>query len=384
MKDHKVSSPIVLKEVADDAHNYKALPSPTGAYPYRLDVTDIIAVDDDRHSEKITFHMLGDTGSLRYSEFQAVVADTLNEQSDRARFPEDAPAFLYHLGDIVYNHGEASAYPKQFLKPYERYGAPIFAIAGNHDGDINPESAVPYQSLEAFMDVFCDSERRAIGFGDGSKRESMVQPNVYWTMETPLFRIIGLYANVLKHGAIDDEQRAWFIEELRHAKLYADEQAILLCIHHAPYSADTNHGSSVKMIDFLEQAFEEADCRPDAVFSGHVHNYQRFSRHYPDGQVVPFIVAGAGGYVDLHSVATVNEPRVAPLAIPVGEVTLDNYCQDRYGFLKVGVERVAEELSVSIEYYVLPASIPTDGKSVIPSLFDKHTLALQRTLNSGS
>jgi hypothetical protein len=30
-------------------------------------------------------------------------------------------------------------------------------------------------------------------------------------------------------------------------------------------------------------------------FSGYVHNYQRFSRTV-DGQMVPYIVAGAGGY----------------------------------------------------------------------------------------
>src|SRR5690606_26244584 len=118
--------------------------------------------------------------------------------------PDAQPTFLFHLGDIVYNYGEANEYPAQFLKPYKNYPAPIFAIAGNHDGDINPNASSPYQSLDAFMDVFCDTHSRAITYDSGVNRQSVIQPNVYWTLETPLARFIGLYANVTKHGTITD------------------------------------------------------------------------------------------------------------------------------------------------------------------------------------
>lgn len=380
MKSNKVSTAVVLNEISDDLHNFKMLPEPTGEYPYRLALERVIGSEVDAMRTKMSFHMLGDTGSLRHSDFQAVVANVLNDQSDRELYKEDTPAFLYHLGDIVYNHGEAKAYPKQFLKPYERYGAPIFAIAGNHDGDINPESDVPYQSLEAFMDVFCDTERRVIGFGEGSKRESMIQPHVYWTLETPLARIIGLYPNILKHGAIDAEQERWFIDELRHARDFAEEQAIIVCIHHAPYSADTNHGSSKRMIDFLDRAFEEAQVKPDAVFSGHVHNYQRFTRSYADGSSVPFVVAGAGGYVDLHKVATKDEPTVKPLLLDEGDVLLQAFCENRYGFLKLNVQRAAEGLSITGEYYVLPEQIDEKVARVEPELFDKFVVPINRSI----
>ncbi|WDF67271.1 metallophosphoesterase [Sphingobacterium oryzagri] len=378
MKNRKIATAVVLQDVPDDAHNFKKLPEPTGAYPYRLALERVIGSEIDMLQEKMSFHMLGDTGSLRHSAFQAVVANVLNEQSDRQLYPEDSPTFLYHLGDIVYNHGEAKAYPKQFLKPYERYGAPIFAIAGNHDGDINPESEVSYQSLEAFMDVFCDTERRPIGFGEGSQRQSMIQPNVYWTLETPLARIIGLYPNVLKHGALDEEQRRWFVDELIYAKEMAEEQAIIVCIHHAPYSADTNHGSSVAMVNFLDQAFAEAGVKPDAVFSGHVHNYQRFLRRYADGSQVPFVVAGAGGYVDLHTVADVDDTHVQKLDLPTGSVTLEAYCENRYGFLKLAVQRTVDGLSIIGEYYTLPEQIEDGDKSVKPELFDRFMVPVNR------
>lgn len=379
MMDNRFRTAVVLKEIADDAHNFKALPEPSGCFPYRLQLEAVLGDDVAAWSDKISFHMLGDTGSPRYSSFQAVVAEVLNEQSNREVYAEDTPAFLYHLGDIVYNHGEAKEYPKQFLGPYERYEAPIFAIAGNHDGDINPESAVPYQSLEAFMDVFCDTERRPIGFGEGSKRKSMIQPNVYWTLETPVARIIGLYPNVIKHGAIDAEQRAWFIEELRHAQAHREQQAVVLCIHHAPFSADTNHGSSEKMIDFLDSAFEESGMRPDIVFSGHVHNYQRFERTYADGQVVPFIVAGAGGYVDLHQVAHKSEARVEALSVADGSVQLAAFCEDHYGFLKVDVQRTAEGFLMDVAYYILPKDVE-EAKNIGASLFEQVSVPINRDL----
>ncbi|KGE13039.1 metallophosphoesterase family protein [Sphingobacterium deserti] len=377
MKENRVKSAVILKETVDDSHKFRPLPVATGSYPYRLRLDDVLDDAADAFQDKISFHMLGDTGSPRYSAFQAVVAHVLNGQSNRELHAENTPAFLYHLGDIVYNHGEASAYPDQFLKPYERYEAPIFAIAGNHDGDINPESKVPYKSLAAFMDVFCDTERRPIDFAGGTTRKSMIQPHVYWTLETPTARFIGLYPNTPKHGEIDAEQRDWFINELRHADTCRSEQAIIVCIHHAPFSADTNHGSSEKMIDFLESAFLEANARPDIVFSGHVHNYQRFSRSYTDGQTVPFIVAGAGGYVDLHSVATTDDDFVKEMPVTEGTVSLESFCEDRYGFLKVSVERAPEGLLLHGEYYILPETAE-DLQRVEASLFDRFSVIINR------
>jgi predicted phosphodiesterase len=61
--------------------------------------------------------------------------------------------FFCHLGDIVYLYGERAHYRAQFFEPYAGYGAPIMAIAGNHDGDVEPGSGVP--SLDAFAGQFC-------------------------------------------------------------------------------------------------------------------------------------------------------------------------------------------------------------------------------------
>lgn len=375
--DHKYDTAVQIKNLPKGIPVFRPLPQPRWPYPYRLDINTVLGDETELLHDKMSFHMLGDTGSLRHSDFQSVVANTLNNQSNKILTANKSPAFLYHLGDIVYNHGEASAYPKQFLQPYENYEAPIFAIPGNHDGDINPDSPISYQSLAPFMEVFCGTERRTIDFGEGSRRQSMMQPNVYWTLETPLVRFIGLYSNIPKHGWIGEEQREWFIEELRYAKQHAEEQAVIVCIHHAPFSADTNHGSSKPMIEFLEGAFAEADMKPDAVFSGHVHNYQRFSRVYGDGTIVPFIVAGAGGYVDLHTIADRDDPSFEAFPVENGHAKLEAFCDDHFGFLKMAVEKTSEGLTLFGEYYMIPKDAIGKEK-VEPELFERFEFPLSR------
>lgn len=353
----KRTTPVFLNHLVDDSHRAKPLPHPTGTYPYRLNIREVLGDVSWFLKQRMSFHMVGDTGSFRHSAFQSRIASVLAQQANENPSTSERPAFLFHLGDVVYNHGEASEYPKQFFAPYEDYPAPIFAIVGNHDGDINPDSDLIYQSLDTFMDVFCDTYRRKIRFSGGSKRLSMIQPNVYWTLETPLARFIGLYANVTKHGIISAEQQEWFIEELKSADRYRPDQALIVCLHHAPYSADTNHGSSPAMIAFLENAYKEADVRPDIVFSGHVHNYQRFTKIYEDGSSVPYVVAGAGGYADLHPIATISDPRVSPLDIDVHKVRMENFCDDRFGFLKVSIEKDREDLLLIGEYYTMGPDI---------------------------
>jgi len=376
MMNAKRTGPVFLRDVVNDSHLFKPLPRPMGVYPYRLDVRNVIGEVTWFLRERMSFHMVGDTGSARQSAFQHLVASALAQQAKEGVSASEKPAFLFHLGDIVYNHGEAHEYPKQFLGPYEDYPSPIFAIAGNHDGDINPSSELVYQSLDAFMDVFCDTYPRKILFGRGSGRPSMVQPHVYWTLITPLARFIGLYANVTKHGVIAADQREWFIEELRHADLHRPDQAIVVCVHHAPYSADTNHGSSLAMIAFLEDAFQAAEVKPDIVFSGHVHNYQRFSKHYDDGTVVPYVVAGAGGYADLHAVASPGDFRVEDTHPALQGVRLENYCDDHFGFLQIGVEKMETGLQLVGNYYTLQPDAARQGVADV-ALFEQFVIPIR-------
>ena len=341
----KFSKPVFKKDVPDDTFKYLPAPKPSGKFPYHLDLESI---------DKLAFHMVGDTGSIRTPDFQKLVVGEMVKQFEAAEKTGYEPQFLFHLGDVVYNHGEASQYQRQFFEPYQKYPGPIFAIPGNHDSDVNPDSRVRYNSLDAFTTVFCDTERRTVSFSGNAARKSMVQPNVYWTLLTPLANIIGLYSNVTKFGVVTDEQRQWLAHELKRADSERPEKAVILCLHHSPYSADINHGSSMPMIGLLEGVFEETGIYPDIVFSGHVHNYQRFTRHYKGGRVLPFIVAGSGGYDELHPVAYTNDYRFTSNLPEFEGINLENSCDTKHGFLKVLLERTEEGMTITVEFYTLP------------------------------
>jgi len=344
----KYDQPIIKLNQPDDNYKIQPLPVPIGSYPYHLELEKLMTVSHD----KFSFHMVGDTGGVLDPNSQQKIAAQMHEQFAQ-HSTTDQPAFLYHLGDVVYHYGEAEHYEKQFFKPYQEYPRPIFAIAGNHDSDVNPNNPVPYRSLDAFSAVFCDTESRNIDFIKNKQRKSMVQPNIYWTLQTPLANIIGLHSNVPKYGFVGEDQRKWFVEELKAAAKERPGKLIIVCIHHAPYSADINHGSSLAMVTFLEDAFKDSGVRPDSIFSGHVHNYQRFHKTYPDEKILPFIVCGAGGFDELHALATIDDPAYTPGHPLLDNVHLQNYCDSKHGFLKVTLERKATGIALSGEYFVL-------------------------------
>ena len=93
------------------------------------------------------------------------------------------------------------------------------------------------------MKVFCDVESRPVIFSQGASRNSIeIQANVYWTLETPLANIIGLYSNVTKFGIITEEQgKLVFQMNCGMPDFQRPAKALIVCEHHAPYSADTNH-----------------------------------------------------------------------------------------------------------------------------------------------
>jgi len=324
-------------------------------------------------STALVFNMVGDTGGLKSPNFQQQIAEQMGKQTQDPAYPSQ---FLYHLGDIVYHFGEREQYETQFFKPYSSYPAPIYAIAGNHDADVNLHNRVPYKSLDPFRTVFCDPRPGDHYFSDQVTRKNQHQPNVYWTLNTALATIIGLYSNVPKYGYIGEEQQDWFLKELISAGKMQEEKAIIVCLHHAPYTADTNHGSSLAMIDLLEASFAKAGVWPDAVFSGHVHNYQRFSKTYANGKKVPFIVAGSGGFDELHVLATTDNPQFTQEDPRFENVNLENYRLHEHGFLKLVLEKTKDKFTLQINYYTMEHEV--QAAPLPATLYDSITLDLKR------
>ncbi len=148
-------------------------------------------------SGQIVFHSVGDTGSVKGPNTQSLVADKMVADFNEAN-AADVPSFFFHLGDVIYYFGEATYYYDQFYEPFRDYPAPIIAIPGNHDGVV--WSGDPETTLEAFLRNFCAPSFAPSPDAGGLDRTTMIQPGVYFTLEAPFVRILGLYSNVLEYS----------------------------------------------------------------------------------------------------------------------------------------------------------------------------------------
>ena len=297
---------------------------------------DIIAAIES--AGKISFHAVGDTGAAKVNRSQtaltaigheAAVADAM--VADVQNQGATGPAFFFHLGDVIYNFGEAQYYYDQFYEPFRAYDRPIFAIPGNHDGMVfgQGSSAPQVPTLDAFLTNFCAAEPGPSPDAGGLMRSVMTQPGVYFTLDAPFVSIIGLYSNVLDSGVgvissqgghfpIVDDQLDFLKSELARLKpeRKANKRAIIIAVHHPPLSADAKHGGSLGIIKDIDACCKAADLYPDVVLSGHAHLYQRFTRVMKGGKEVPYVVAGSGGF------AATAPKQLPTLPIKVGDHTL--------------------------------------------------------------
>lgn len=294
---------------------------------------------------QIVFHCVGDTGSVRGPASQSLVADKMVADFNEAD-PASVPAFFYHLGDVVYSFGEARYYYDQFYEPYRNYPAPIFAIPGNHDGLVfNGDRD---QTLEAYLRNFCAIQPLHTPEAGALMRTAMTAPGVYYTMEAPFVRILGVYSNVLEDpgvissegdpsSPVSDVQLQFLTAGLKRAK--ADlaagtfSGAVMIAVHHPPFTYGGPHSGSPRMLADLDHVAKAAGFWPHAVLSGHAHNYQRFTRTVGNMQI-PYIVVGNGG----HDVTRLGYDRWGAIRTP-SQVTptlkFENYDDRHYGYLRI-------------------------------------------------
>jgi hypothetical protein len=299
---------------------------------------------------QIVFHSVGDTGSVKGPNTQSLVADKMVSDFTEAN-PADAPSFLFHLGDMVYYFGEATYYYDQFYEPYRDYPAPIVAIPGNHDGVVYARDPEP--TLDAFLRNFCAASPVPSPDSGGLSRTSMIQPGVYFTLEAPFVRILGLYSNVLEdpgvisgengQNTVLDSRQVTFLETaLARVKSENFTGAVIVAVHHPPFTGGSTHGGSPLMLQDIDSACQSAGVWPHAVFSGHAHNYQRFTRTV-SGFQIPYLVAGSGGHSPLSAMsATYRTPFIID-----NTLTLENYDSTDYGYLRV----IVNATTMRIEFH---------------------------------
>jgi hypothetical protein len=283
-------------------------------------------------AKKLVIHCVGDTGGINQAEPQQIVANHMI--ADLGTAPSTAaPALFYHLGDVVYFYGEHEHYYGQFYEPYSEYSAPILPIPGNHDGDVPPHLNI--RSLDAFVENFCAPKGTKTPESGDTTRQAATLPNVYWTLETPFATIVGTYTNVPDGGRIQADQQAWLTKEFSSAP---NDRALIVAFHHPLISLDGHHSGSTHVHDALDGAAKDSGRIPDLVLTAHVHNYQRFTRRW-NGRAVPVVVAGAGGYPNLHYMThQLGWPIKLPFKVPPAaangmEATLEAFSDNHHGYL---------------------------------------------------
>ena len=354
-------------------------------------------------AKKIIFHACGDSGASEARKYrnELKVSDQVTidcAQSDEA----NRPAFLFHLGDVVYNFGESQYYYDQFYDAFRNYPAPIFAIPGNHDSFVVPDTPDDQKPLAIFQRNFCAEHRVITNEARSLHRTAMIQPGVYFTLDAPFVRVIGLFSNALEDpGVISNEDGKWPVvnndqldflsAQLKRIKTENYKGAVLLAVHHPPYTympppkkgAGGNHSPSVVMLSQIDEVCLKEGVYPHAVLSAHAHNYQRYTRTIQFGGReidVPFIVCGDGGHnvnplvrakkgqpaQEPHPGSRVDYMEWKKAAITAKEPWLEKYNDTNYGYLRIHVD----EKELVIGFHQVGAS------TLAQSRYDMVTLNL--------
>ncbi len=336
-------------------------------------------------AKSITFHMIGDSGASAQSKYasELKVADAVTNDFHTST-AATRPSFLYHLGDVVYNFGESLYYYDQFYEPFRNYPAPILAIPGNHDSFILPGTAAADDPLTIFSRNFCGTSIVVTKEAGSLHRTCMTQPGVYFTLDAPFVRIVGLFSNALedpgvissettkgkaKWPTVPDYQLDFLTAQLQLIKTSNYQGAVILAVHHPPFtyspasggSGGGKHYGSPIMLSQIDAICKQTGVYPHAVISGHAHNYQRFTRALTfagKNYSVPFIICGDSG----HNVSALTSASFGKKVPEPGDnvdvsymdgskvvqstgLTLNKHDQLNSGYLRVSV--TAKQLTIT-------------------------------------
>jgi Calcineurin-like phosphoesterase len=353
-------------------------PIPSARSTIPMELSSVIGADAVQKIEsagKITFHTVGDTGGVHNPQFQFAVADAMADDLS------SGACFWYHLGDVVYYFGQDQYYFEQFYDPYRNYNAPIFAIPGNHDGVVYKGEIA--ESLDAFVANFCTGQPARSSDSQGAVRTTMNQPGVYFTLNAPFARFIGLYSNtseggtegVIANSKIGDVQLKFLKQQLNAAKAERDNteqakvqrRALIIATHHPPFTASPSHVPSPTMLKQIDDACDAAGIQPDLHLSGHAHLYERYTRTFR-GKQIPYLVAGMGGFYNLPGLKPPNRRSPSPKTPLSGTdasgnpLKLEVYSDNTFGFLRLTI-------SLTSIAGVFVTVDPTSGKTGVGDSF---------------
>jgi hypothetical protein len=368
---------------------------------------DVAAI---QNAGQIVFHAIGDSGAASVGKLtnELHVVDQLTNDV-RTSTPNNRPAFLFHLGDIIYNFGESQYYYDQFYEPFRNYAAPIFAIPGNHDSFVIPNTAVADMPLTIFSRNFCATSPVVTQEAGSLHRTAMTQPGVYFALDAPFVRIIGLFSNSLedpglissqkgqktKWPGVPDVQLAFLTAQLQNIKAQNYAGAVIIAVHHPPFSYSPpggaggtgTHVGNTLMLREIDAICQAQGVYPHAFLSGHAHNYQRYTRNLTflgKKYNVPFVVAGDGGYNVTSLVHSTSSGKATPPAdganvgymdpnpvVQATGLTIAHSDQLNYGYLRITVTSTV----LTIEFHPINKTGAPQPVDAVKVNLATHTLA---------
>jgi hypothetical protein len=172
--------------------------------------------------------------------------------------------FLVLLGDMVFR-GDSAADWKDFdslTAPLAHL--PMLPILGNHDYGLRAASAMKHL------------------------RKRFPSLSSYYARTYGPLRLLFLDSNRSRMGGWAEQER-WFRDALEEADRDERIGAVLVFVHHPPFTNSTISGDDRDVRAELVPHYSRAK-KTRAMISGHVHSYERFER---DGKL--YVVSGGGG-----------------------------------------------------------------------------------------
>jgi hypothetical protein len=200
----------------------------------------------------------------------------------------------------------------------------------------------------------------------------MDQPGVYFTLNAPFAKFIGLYSNtsegategVIANSKVGTAQLDFLKQQLTAAKAERAKgqwRALIIATHHPPFTGSPQHVPSPTMLQQIDQVCSAVGVQPDLHLSGHAHVYERYTRTV-GGKQIPYLVAGMGGYYNLPGLKPAKQRVAAPSTPQSGTdasgnpLTLEVYNDNTFGFLRITVSTA----SIIGEFVTVD---PTSGKT---------------------
>jgi Icc-related predicted phosphoesterase len=309
----------VIEGKSYDTAGNQPLPSP---YAAAVVTPDKVGITDP--GAELRFLFCADWGGIEDPNPQKAVVAAM-----AARLP--GPAFLYIGGDLNYFDGDPAQWPLQFYQPLEHFPIPVVAVPGNHDGD--PTDGVPGAGIASFMKNMCtptpvlpDCDPH-----DEFGRDTQTQPSHDWGLLLQAVTILGVWTNVASGGHLEPEQITWLTDAVQHAPT---DRPLIIVEHHPPYSISADGGSSPQLNAVFDGIWNAAGRWPELILSGHVHDYQRFTRTV-QGKTPTYLVQGAGGYHNRHPLAGDAVPGMDVLGD--GSLIFEQGFADEWSFTEVTV-----------------------------------------------